>query len=440
MNRDATFACHSRARALSLFLAAAPTLLAAAACSGAGRGDDAGGTSASALTFAPAAEKDLAVVFALDSSAPIKAADGASAGALLPSGWYTTVSRAFDATSAAGALQGESRYEDWQVVSFRVAPCAALGKTPSSDIERICWPEVRIVWQPVVRNVRVHERFATHFADDRALHALYDAPAEAGLPAGDAARARAYLQRIRTVTAGWRGGAYAPLPASDLADFQSLRDRVAAALVDGAVALRDGRQPVSAYRGLDLRPESVGSPAEQGAFRARVLTFFDTYARPAALKTLTAFSLPEGREPANTTDWVFLSFHGTNGSIDPEPIVVTSARDGRELFRFPAEEHGSMGGDDPLLDEASRDASVSPEIRESVILSNPDVARLTPVLRDRRARLVPNTGCASCHATNPLRFDFHNLGYLEDRELNVSPRVVTDIALDLAWLEAGRAR
>jgi len=27
-----------------------------------------------------------------------------------------------------------------------------------------------------------------------------------------------------------------------------------------------------------------------------------------------------------------------------------------------------------------------------------------------------------------------NLGYLEDRELTVAPRVVTDLALDLAWL------
>jgi hypothetical protein len=35
---------------------------------------------------------------------------------------------------------------------------------------------------------------------------------------------------------------------------------------------------------------------------------------------------------------------------------------------------------------------------------------------------------------NPLRFDFHNFGYLEDRDLTVSPRVTTDVELDLRFL------
>ena len=91
--------------------------------------------------------------------------------------------------------------------------------------------------------------------------------------------------------------------------------------------------------------------------------------------------------------------------------------------------HASTGADDDAF-RTSTDA----EVKDSIILGGADIARLKPVLRDRRQRLVPNTGCASCHQMNDLRFDFHNLGYLEDRELTVAPRVVTDVALDLAWL------
>jgi HPt (histidine-containing phosphotransfer) domain-containing protein len=63
-----------------------------------------------------------------------------------------------------------------------------------------------------------------------------------------------------------------------------------------------------------------------------------------------------------------------------------------------------------------------------------DIARLTPALRDRRQHLVANTTCGTCHMMNPLRFDFHNFGYLEDRDLTVSPRVTTDVELDLRFL------
>jgi hypothetical protein len=55
---------------------------------------------------------------------------------------------------------------------------------------------------------------------------------------------------------------------------------------------------------------------------------------------------------------------------------------------------------------------------------------------DRRRTLVPNTSCASCHKLNGDPFDFHNLSYLDDRDMAVTPRVARDVELDLAWIRA----
>ncbi|MCX6130742.1 MAG: hypothetical protein NTX25_16995, partial [Proteobacteria bacterium] len=64
----------------------------------------------------------------------------------------------------------------------------------------------------------------------------------------------------------------------------------------------------------------------------------------------------------------------------------------------------------------------------------PDIAEMSPRIQDRQQTLVPNTSCVSCHKLNALRFDFHNFSYLEDRDITISPRVIRDVELDLAWL------
>jgi hypothetical protein len=92
----------------------------------------------------------------------------------------------------------------------------------------------------------------------------------------------------------------------------------------------------------------------------------------------------------------------------------------------------SMGRDDTRLYELPEPLLTT--VNDSVALFRSDFRRLAPLIQDRRSRLVDNTSCATCHKLNPLRFDFHNLSYLEDQPITVSPRVNTDVALDLAWL------
>jgi len=392
-----------------------------------------------AASIGDIAEKDLAVVFAADDPAaprastvlPVPGADGAGS-ALLPKAAYDTVARAFAATSVGDALQGESRYGDWRLISFRVVPCSPLTPAPGPDADELCWPEVRLVLQPVVENVRVHERTATAFADDRAIHALYDVDTRMS------GRERAFITRIREAARSWRGGPFRPLSASELSEFRSARDATARKLLASAFALRDTTVAPNRFRNHGVRPESDNTAAIAKAFSERVASFLGTYAAPKALHTLTAFSLPEGREPAHLDEWVFLSFSGKNGlglgALTQDRITMRSVNDGRTLVDLGTSPRSSQSRDDEVVYEAQADASRAAEIAARVILGPGDVSRLTPVVRDPRVTSVPSTTCASCHKLNPLRFDFHNLGYLEDRDLTVSPRVVSDVAADLQWL------
>jgi hypothetical protein len=410
-------------------------LLLAAACGSVsdGNGSPPAAKEAALTATASLHEKDLAVIFdRADKSLVTASAKTTPTSALLPKAWVSAVSAAFGETSVGEALESENRYEDWRVVSFRVAPCAPLGPTPASDIDRLCWPEVRLVFQPLIYKVRIHERYAEAFADDRAIHALYDAVPELALSAAEAARARALVARVRSAAPATP---FAPLSPAELTEFVALRDRVARGLLSETLALR-GNFPDDAYRGIGERPESAGGGAEAVALGARVKAYLGRQTPPASLHALTAFSLPEGREPAHLDEWVFLSFHPDRGALVQDVTTVTSSIDGRTLATLGVSQRASQTRDDDALYDLL-DQSDVPELRDSVVLGPRDAARLTPRIADRQQRLVPNTTCASCHKLNALRFDFHNMSYLEDRDVTVSPRVVRDVALDLAWA-AGR--
>ncbi|HEU4411447.1 MAG TPA: hypothetical protein VFS43_39715 [Polyangiaceae bacterium] len=417
---------------LSVWFSCAAVGAAACASPPSTAGDEASGVSPLAATAV--AGRDLAIALSLESASLPSALDRLGGGPpLLPPAWYNEVVRAYGETSVGSALESENLLADWRVVSLRLAPCAPLGLTPAHDVDRLCWPEVRLVWQPILPGFSDDNIGSDTHADDRAIHALYDAPPEAALGAADAARARELLAAVGAYNAAWSGGPYAPLGASELGEFVALRDQVTRALLDAALALRSGAIPASAYAGVGLRPES-GKPSEEKALRGRLLGLFATYARPERLKALTSFSLPEGRQPALLDEWVFLSFRASGGTLVQENVTFRAPDDGRVLFDFGPSESASASRDDAAIYDVLDDPTDGPAIAESVILFNTDRARLAPVLADRGQRLVPNTSCASCHKLNPLRFDFHNFSYLEDRELTVSPRVVTDVALDLAWV------
>jgi hypothetical protein len=375
--------------------------------------------------------KDLAVAFSLTSTELIGFRDSLGAGqSVFPSAWYDAVARAFVPTDVGNALTVESQASDWRVVSFRVVPCAPLGPTPSSDVERVCWPEVRVVYQPILRNVRIHERSAEAFADDRAIHAIYPVPVST-LGADGGRSASSFLSRIRTYSKAYRGGAFAPLSAAELTQFAGLRDRASRMLLQDARSLRGTSYAASAFDKVAVRPESDDAVVAQRGLRTRVLGLFSKYARPTDLAEMTAFSLPEGREPAGLDTWVFLGFSMENGRLTPAPLTVRSPTHGQQLLNLGAFETVSTASGDPRTQAALNAPGANPELRETVIGTPKDLARLSGVLSDRSRRLVPNTTCASCHMSNGIRFDFHNFGYLEDRDLTVAPRVERDVVLDL---------
>jgi hypothetical protein len=157
---------------------------------------------------------------------------------------------------------------------------------------------------------------------------------------------------------------------------------------------------------------------------------------------MTSFSLPEGREPPQSDEWVFLKYLKQNGKMTQVDITVASAIDGRELINMGKAPKASQMRDDPELHTAlesmnSRDAE---ELKKHVLLSPQELAAKNSVINDRALSHVANTTCGSCHKFNSLRFDFHNLSYLEDRTVSVSPRVKFDLLRDMEWLEQRKQR
>ncbi len=176
-------------------------------------------------------------------------------------------------------------------------------------------------------------------------------------------------------------------------------------LLQDLLALR--QLPASSYNAIGLRPESMDSDASEKAFAKAWEGFLQKYARSNALRGLTSFSLPEGREPAHLDEWIFLSYEAKDGRIKQMPIELISPQTNEVLFSSSHSQRGSMARDDDKFYESANLQS----LRANVLLFVNDRRNLLPVLADRTKTLVPNTSCASCHKLN-----------------------VRDVELDLAWL------
>ncbi len=353
---------------------------------------------------------------------------------LFPKAFYERLVEAYQATSVGSAFREESPLSTWRVVSARIAVCAPLGKTPSSDTEELCWPELRLVWQPIQRKIRLHEIYMEASADDRAVHAIYPLDPQTHLPASEAARAKILLQKLKTASS--RPEAMrAALKADERREFMVLQQKLVRMFVKNAFSLRSPQLSERSYQEAGMRPEHEASASEELAFSERFKTFLRLYADPLVLAQLTAFSLPGGREPAHLDEWIFLNFLGEAGTIRPEPMDVFSARDGRRLLSLPGALRGSMLRDDERIYDLLETSQEATELQQSLLLFDVSDANLKQKLSDREQLLVANTSCVSCHKLNDLRFDFHNFGYLEDRSLTISPRVLKDVAWDLRWLK-----
>ena len=386
------------------------------------------------LSWLPAdfpSEQDLAILVPMDVYPPLRAdlatRDG---GALLSATWLEQVSEAYEDTDVMDALEVENWYEEWQVVSVRIAPCGPLGHHPGHLDAGVCWPQVRVVWQPVIEDFfAIHGVFVDRYADDRAVHALYRVH-----PSTEGAGQPEILTRVLEHVAS--GASFDQLGQEDIVEFVKQRDLAIQRLV---ADVADLREPVPGWADrevIDVRVEYWSDAADAEQFHANLYDFLWSYAQPWALHELTSFSLPEGRSPASIDIWVFVAFDAHDGVISPKDITVRSRFDGRELVNLGRSQTVSGEGEDEPILKALEDPDVADELAAHVFLENSDAEVFGDVIADPTQTFVSNTTCATCHRLTELSFDFHTFSFFEDRSATVSPRVISDVANDLEVLRS----
>lgn len=365
------------------------------------------------------AEKDLALIFPIDEQNLIKANETIQGETIFPRQWYDEINRSFAHTAIGGALISENYFSDWVLVSARIDPCSTFMESVSADNDDYCWPELRLVWQPVLYDFVFSGQRFQHYADDRAFHTLYDVQASHFLSADLAFEANELMKRAKQGS----------LSQTELNRFTELRNEVSKGYMERLLNLRSANISSSEYQQIGDRPEAINGDQ---IFFGKVRSFLSKFANPKNLKVLTAFSLPEGRQPALIDEWVFVAFSGSNGQIQPAKTSIKSHITGEEIINLGFSQKASTRRDDTRLYEDG----VIDAVRDSVILFTTDFNRLGSTIANRKQRLVPNTSCASCHKLNTERFNFHNLSYLQDRPfMTISNRVVKDVEFDLAWIE-----
>lgn len=376
------------------------------------------GCSQAAMAAEPVAKaKDLAVILPALGQPQVALTE-----AWFPAAWWQEITSAFARTSIGDALERESQKDDWRLVAVRVAPCQPLLSFLSERNETLCQPELRLVWQPVEQVFRGNRW--QYYADDRAIHALYRFDPGMFLNAAMAERWRVLSERASSLTA------------MEEAEFGPLQRALAQAIVAEVVGLRQLTQ-ASAYDDIGERPE-FRDAATAKAFVAALTGFLQKYARPQLSTQVTAFSLPEGRDPPLLDEWVFVAFEPLPGGdrLKPQSLNVRSRRDGRVLVDYGESASVSVRRDEAnlidLFDEtAGQERS---ELQDAVIWDLNDRRSKLAAIADPRRTHIAHTSCASCHKLSKTTFDMHNLSYFEDREITVSPRVERDVEVELEWL------
>ena len=372
------------------------------------------------LQGATLADRDLGVLYPLQSDHHLTMSED-----IFRAEWYRDIQLAFEKTSVGDALSIENEKNDWKLVSSRLVPCSPLGTFPDQELDNFCWPEVRQVWQPVLKNVKIKWNvFRPAYSDDRAIHVLYDVLV-------DEYQASELVDSIRNKLKDRRG--LSSITDQERTEFLSLRDRAVAEFIERVTSLRGDGFSNEAYLGLGYRPET-NDESQEKVFTQKLRAFFARLTPPENVKALTAFSLPEGRTPAATDEWIFLSFEGEEGSLKHVPIGVALTDDNGSQVSIGFHESASMSRDDPSFYNFLS-GELGETLQKHVLLFQSDRQRLGPAIADRRQIMITNTSCGTCHKFNELRFNFHNFSYLEDLEPSIAPRTQMDIQLDLQWLK-----
>lgn len=411
-------------------------LVVASACSASAEpaeDDDDGEVALRALSDWPdfPSERDLAVLLPLQEVPVVPAGTRLSDGdAALPKAWLQAVADAYEPTIVEDGFREENSYRDWRLVSLRVSPCSPIARSPALAAASVCWPVVRLVWQPVVDFMNRGGVQIDAWADDRAIHAIY--PVQPRDPTGRRVES-AGLQRVQSSLDA--GQPYSAVPASARAAFEDSRDHTTTWLLGALMDLRDPSLPVGSWDGIDDRPELTGTAAQEADFVAKLNGFLSQTATARDLRELTAFSLPAGRHPSVDDAWVFVQFTSDGDRLDQKNLEVFSRSSGTLLLDYGPDQDAGQTQESPAV-EAALDADTNGELHDTVVRSSSSIDDIADLITDPTQVFVPNTTCATCHRLNGLRFDFHSLSHFEDNAHTVSPRVEADVAWDRAWTDA----
>ena len=438
------------------------------------------------------AEKDIAILFDKNKGDLISATSVFNGEQLLSETWYAATLRAFGGdykikeSHAAGVTESQNTRSEWMNVSTRVEPCAPLGVAPFQRPSALCWPEVRLVLQPLTADFRGFKSFAS----DRGIHLLYDVNGDTALTAEEQADIGSLKAKVADAVASgsWTPESEGPLSAAEEARFVSARNKVARLLVEDARALRDPNQADEAYRSIAFRPELASSDSRLG-FMSRYTDFLTKYVFSTSIKQVAAMSFSSTFPVWKGT---FVSLRPQMGKLVREPLDIISPSSGKKLLgaakatsdidvgdgTFNASattivdeqlKIANGGGAQSPADDATRaelrQISLAPAVpgpSPGRILVSPrgDTALYATIkarIEDRSQILVPNSSCGSCHALQQDRAfgptaaledasNFHNLSYFSidgagikpstERGLSPSPRVMKDVAFDLAWIDS----
>ena len=382
---------------------------------------------------APLKEKDLAIVFDTAFSNPIKAKDQLLTDKIMPERWYRKVLNGYKNSSIGNALEFENSYSEWQVVSM-VVPCKPLVLSTTHKAETYCWPEVRLVMQPVVRRIKVRYGNVENYADDRAIHMLYDVNSEI-LNESEAEEAASLKAKIKDYISNFEGGSFHALEGYELNRFIKLRNKLTSQLINDTLSLRSEKIYEAEYSSHGLRPELRYGQTED-LFRSKMIKFLSKYNRSKNLKAFTSFSLPEGRRPAGLDEWIFLSFAPTyDNNIKLVNVPIYSIEDGSKLLELSHTTRGTMRRDSEAFYEINLDSDDFSQLTKQVFIFN-DSSYQEAVnnILDPHKVTPDNTSCASCHRLNTPVFNFHNFSKLGTDKLNISDRVINDVKYDIEWL------
>ena len=371
------------------------------------------------------AEKDLAIVLGTALKPGIKFSDRDT---LFPGEWYKTILKSYQETSVGPALAQENNDAQWQLMSIRVVPCLPLVLSRSAEPNTFCYPQLRLIWQPIVSSIKLWGRWFQDYGDDRAIHALYDIDPYLHLPPKDALRLARLKHQIKKAAEDHPGKP--PLPPTQSQEFVAFRNLVTRAYLDETHALRDPELDPEEYQDHGFRPEVL--ILDGSKLRQRILDFLAHYASPKAMTDITSFSLPKGREPAHIDEWVMLSFStDAKGGIKPKDVAIHHSHTGELIGKLPAFHRASQLRDGGVLYQQETES-----LRRQVFLyagSQHDELKMR--IMDPNQTMIPNTSCSSCHRFNSMRFNFHNLSKFGTDPVEVTERVRRDVAYDLHWFK-----